>query len=291
MSANRYENHILKNATPLRDFFITLWNLFLYGGFIPALWGPSLLVTSSVFMGIPCQPVTAAISFMLPLTVYAYDYLADLEDDAATNPERCGFISRWGMKLTVTYLLLLIALLICCMNIWMIILSAAMFVTGILYAGFFKGLTERITGFKNIYLGLIWSSWAVTPLFIQNQCFPWPSSLAVFIFIFLKVYINTAFSDYKDIESDSLRGLRTLPVVYGERKSLKVLQIINGVNAAILLSGIFLAGIPLAASPAVVLCLYTALYLHFKESMGTENATLVADLEGPLHLLLLLAVV
>lgn len=93
-----------------------------------------------------------------------------------------------------------------------------------MYAGFFKGLTRYLAGFKNIYLGLIWSSWTTIPAMFGGSN---PAQTLVFIFIFLKVYVNTAFSDYKDVESDSAAGLKTLPVVFGE-KSLMILQLIKG---------------------------------------------------------------
>ena len=224
---------------------------------------------------------------MLPLTVYAYDYLADLEVDSLTNSDRSEFNRRWGERLLAAYAGVLLALLLLCMDPLIMALTASMFITGILYSRFFKELTAYLTGFKNIYLGVVWSSWTTLPAMGGRSL---PAHALVFIFIFLKVYVNTAFSDYKDVKSDSKRGLKTLPVAYGENDSLMILQLINAVGAAALSLGVLTGLIPCIGIVAVILSSYTALYLHLKPVMDINTATLIADLEGPLHLLLALGV-
>jgi len=285
MSGHLYENGSLKNATFLRELFFALKNLLIHGGFLPALWGPSLLLASSVLLESHCSPLSCGVSFMLPLTVYAYDYLADLDVDSLTNSDRSEFNRRWGKWLLAAYAGALLALLLICMDPVIVALTAALFIMGIMYAGFFKGLTRYLTGFKNIYLSLIWSSWTTIPAMGGSH----PAQALVFIFMFLKVYVNTAFSDYKDVESDSLKGLKTLPVVFGEN-SLMILQLINALGAAILSIGVLTGIIPCIGVVAVILSVYTALYLHLKPFMDIRTATLIADLEGPLHLLLALGV-
>ncbi|WP_461465112.1 UbiA family prenyltransferase [Methanothermobacter thermautotrophicus] len=264
-----------------------LKNLFIHGGFLPALWGPSLLLVSTVLLESRCGPLTWGICFMLPLTVYAYDYLADLELDSLTNSDRSEFNHKWGEWLLAAYAGALLALLLLCMDPLIMVLTASMFITGILYSRFFKGLTAYLTGFKNIYLGLVWSSWTTIPAMGGRSL---PAHILVFTFIFLKVYVNTAFSDYKDIESDAMRGLKTLPAVFGENNSLMILQLLNALGAATLSLGVLTGLIPGIGAVAVILSSYTALYLHLKPVMDVKTATLIADLEGPLHLLLGLGV-
>ncbi|MGB9838167.1 UbiA family prenyltransferase [Methanothermobacter sp.] len=285
MLGHAYETGFLKNVKILREFFSSLKDLFVYGGILPALWGPSLLLASSALLERPCRPITVVISFMLPLTVYAYDYLADSKVDSLTDPQRSHFSERWGKWIISSCAATLIALLGICRDPFMTALTVVLLTAGILYTGFFKGLTRRITGFKNIYLGLIWSSWTVLP---TAPCTLTESHLVVFTFIFLKVYVNTAFSDYKDAESDRLQGLRTLPAVYGEKGSSVILQVINASGAVVLCAGILLGLVPGTGAAAVILAIYTGLYLHLKGKMDIKRATLTADLEGPLHLILIL---
>ncbi|MCG2828852.1 UbiA family prenyltransferase [Methanothermobacter sp. K4] len=285
MSGHVYETGFLENVKILRELFSALKKLFIYGGILPALWGPSLLLASSALLKRQCSPITALISFMLPLTVYAYDYLADSKVDSFTDPGRSHFSQRWGKSIIAVCTAILILLLGICRDPFMVALTVILLTAGILYTGFFKNLTKRITGFKNIYLGLIWSSWTVLP---AAPCALTASNLLVFTFIFLKVYVNTAFSDYKDVESDRLQGLRTLPAVYGENGSSLILQVINAAGAVILCTGILLGLVPVSGAAAVILALYTCLYLHLKGEMDIKRATLIADLEGPLHLILIL---
>ncbi|WP_321210923.1 UbiA family prenyltransferase [Methanothermobacter sp. DP] len=285
MSGHVYEIGFLKNVKILREFFSALKDLFIYGGILPALWGPSLLLASSALLEKQCSPINAAISFMLPLTVYSYDYLADSRVDSLTDPRRSLFSERWGKSIIASCAVTLIVLLGICRDPFITALTVVLLTAGILYTGFFKNLTRRITGFKNIYLALIWSSWTVLPV---DPCTLTASHLVVFTFIFLKVCVNTAFSDYKDLESDRLQGLRTLPAVYGENGSSVILQVINATSAVILCAGILLRLVSGTGAAAVILAIYTGLYLHLKGEMDIKRATLIADLEGPLHLILIL---
>jgi len=212
------------------------------------------------------------------LTVYAYDYLADLEVDSLTNSDRSEFNRKWGKWLLAAYAGALLALLLLCMDPLIMVLTASMFITGILYTGFFKELTAYLTGFKNIYLGLVWSSWTTIPAMGGRSL---PAHALVFTFIFLKVYVNTAFSDYKDIESDAMRGLKTLPAVFGENNSLMILQLLNALGAATLSLGVLTGLIPGIGAVAVILSSYTALYLHLKPVMDVKTATLIAILRAP----------
>lgn len=225
------------------------------------------------------------ISFTLPLTVYAYDYLADSRVDPLTDPQRSHFSELWGKPLIAFCAATLILLLGMCRDPLMATITVILLVAGVLYTGFFKGFTRRITGFKNIYLGLIWSSWTVIPIAPHALT---ASHLVVFTFIFLKVYVNTAFSDYKDVESDRLKGLKTLPAVYGKDGSSVILQVINASGAVFLSAAIILGLVPGTGVAAVILTIYTGLYLHLKGEMDIKRATLIADLEGPLHLILIL---
>ncbi|QHN07348.1 UbiA family prenyltransferase [Methanothermobacter sp. THM-2] len=285
MLGHLYETGFLKNVKILREFLSTLKDLFVYGGILPALWGPSLLLASSALLEGHCRPITTLISFTLPLTVYAYDYLADSRVDPLTDPQRSHFSELWGKPLIAFCAATLILLLGMCRDPLMATITVILLVAGVLYTGFFKGFTRRITGFKNIYLGLIWSSWTVIPIAPHALT---ASHLVVFTFIFLKVYVNTAFSDYKDVESDRLKGLKTLPAVYGKDGSSVILQVINASGAVFLSAAIILGLVPGTGVAAVILTIYTGLYLHLKGEMDIKRATLIADLEGPLHLILIL---
>lgn len=87
--------------------------LFIYGGYLPALWGPSLNLTVCFILNISLDFRILAISFLLPLIVYSHDYHEDLENDAKTNPERANFLDpKRNKQLTLFYLTLMGILLI-----------------------------------------------------------------------------------------------------------------------------------------------------------------------------------
>ncbi len=94
-------------------------------------------------------------------------------------------------------------------------------------------------GIKNFVVAF---TWAFTILaFIYNST-NYLMSLSIFIFFFFKSFINTVLFDCKDIEGDSLAGLITIPVYFGEKRTRKILQLLNS-SFHLILTASFLSGL------------------------------------------------
>lgn len=78
-------------------------------------------------------------------------------------------------------------------------------------------------GAKNFVVAFTWAT--------TTSAFVYPAEslqlFLIFIFFFIKSFINTVIFDYKDIEGDSAAGLITLPVFFGETKMRAILQLLH----------------------------------------------------------------
>ncbi len=202
---------------------------------------------------------------MTPLIVYSYNYYEELEKDKATNPERAGHLSK---KLSIyplilgAYTVILALLLVSYANYMMMIFVIILLFCGIFYTILFKDLTRQIPGFKGAYIA---SVWALAGAFFFNFHYSmnWDVfSVLVFLFIFMRGIINVTFFDIKDIESDRAEGLKTLPVIWGKKRTLRFLKRLNVFGFLPLLAGIYMGVIPAYALSLVIFYFYDAYYLN-----------------------------
>ena len=265
--------------------------LFIYGGYLPALWGPSLNLTVCFILNISLDFRILLISFLLPLIVYSHDYHEDIEKDAKTNPERANFLDpKRSKQLTLFYLTLMGILLIWVFNFAIIVFVIALFVMGILYTGVLKGITEKITAFKNFYIALIWGSWGTFLIALYQKSALNPSFIFLFLFIYAKVIVNTIFFDLKDTKSDKKAGLKTMPAVLGIKNTISFLKGLNIITSSILLLGVLLNILPPLALFLTLFYVYTSHYLQvgYKNQGELSNKSFIADIEAILYPALLI---
>lgn len=265
----------------LRYLFI-IKNLFLYGGFIPALWGPSLLLTVSISTDLPHDIIIILVSFLLPLIIYSYDYYADMDKDLKTNPERANLDKKLNYNLIIGYVCFLIGLVIYIFNYMIILFVLSLFAMGILYASVFKRITLKIPAFKNFYLSFIWSLWGTFLLVMYNYAGINRRLIMIFLFIYAKVLLNTIFFDIKDAKSDKKEGLKTLPAVLGIFKTVTYLHILNLLTAFILILGVVLDSLPPYCLLLTIFYLYVFYYLEIikSKSQTLSKKSMLADLEA-----------
>ncbi len=168
-------------------------------------------------------------SFFLTFTVYSLDKLSNIKEDSISLPDRALFINRHKKIITC--------------------ISAVSYITAI-YLSFLKGQLALFVVLFPLFMGFVYSikifnfrlkdifavknitiasSWAVTgtffPLVVLTKSFI--LIILVFYFIFIKCFINTVLFDIRDIEGDSLNGVRTIPVFLGINKTKTILLILN----------------------------------------------------------------
>ena len=132
-----------------------------------------------------------------------------------------------------------------------------------------KDLTKKITGFKNIYTSFVWAFGGTFSLPFYYLICPGMAYVFIFLFIGAKSLLNVVFFDIKDIESDAKRGLKTIPIKYGKKKTLKLLQVLNVFSFIPLVVGVAIGALPVFTLALLALYFYTFVYL--KKAEGLER--------------------
>jgi 4-hydroxybenzoate polyprenyltransferase len=212
-------------------------------GYLTALGAPALVLTTSIITNSNINLPLLVISYLIPLIVYSYDYMSDLDKDVETNSSRYKHLQK---KIMIT-------------------------LGGLLYATALKGLTKRIPIFKNIYTVLTWSLGGTlfVPLYYSlNISLPF---LIIFIFINMKGMINAIFFDLKDSITDSNEGLKTLPVILGKGNAIKFLLILNFAAFIPLVIGVIFKILPIITLSLIIFFFYSLYYLiKAKRSINNE---------------------
>jgi len=143
---------------------------------------------------------------------------------------------------------------------------------------------------KNLVVSMVWSS---VPLFTLLY-FRAPLNVTAFslcIFIFLRTLVNTIFSDMKDVQSDSILGIKTIPTSIGLGRTRSFLMVLNTASGGLLLGMVLVGFLPLVTIFIGLVTLYGFYYISkSKEPNANLNflADFVAELEEPLEVPLII---
>ena len=191
----------------------------------------------------PSVDVCLAISLMA-FSLYSLNKLTDLKEDSINTPDRLNFLK--GRK----YLIISYSILAYLLSIYLAFLdkpsSAAIvlfpLIANILYGSrVLPGLPrlKDIPVMKNIVVA---SSWAVSTTFLPaaHMMGAILAIAVVFCFMFGKAFINTVLYDVRDIKGDSEKGVKTIPVIVGQNRTIHLLLIMNSI--LLLLAQVFILG-------------------------------------------------
>jgi 4-hydroxybenzoate polyprenyltransferase len=101
-------------------------------------------------------------------------------------------------------------------------------------------------------------------------------NLAFFLmisFVFFRMLVNTIFLDIKDSNSDKKESLITIPIVFGEEKTLRFLRLITLFSVLQILLGVYFKLLP--KSSLVFLFLVPYSFYYFSKSKIKDNFYLV----------------
>lgn len=268
------------------DFLSKIILELVHGGYLTALGAPSLVLTTMIITNSEVNIPLLIISYLLPLIVYSFDYMRDLEKDLETNSERSKHLQKkkkFYPFLLAFYISILIMLLLMFSGMNLIIFIGLITMGGLLYATALKSLTKKIPVFKNVYTVLTWSLGGT--MFV-SLFFSIPFSvpfLVVFIFINLKGMINAIFFDLKDYISDSKEGLKTLPVMIGRRNAINCLHILNVLAVIPLILGVYYGIIPAISLSLLIFFFYSFYYLRTAQNAENDKVWVklgsIADFE------------
>ncbi|AYK14913.1 MAG: UbiA family prenyltransferase [Methanosarcina flavescens] len=184
-------------------------------------------------------------------SVYTLDRGLGSEEDIVNRKELSG--SRKEIGLAVSMLTFVIGSYVLAKE-GMLALAFLPFIIGFLYS---KGITiGKFTlklkgglGVKNFVVGLTWGAF-ISGL-AGSACNSMLPIVLVFTFFGIKLFINSAIYDFKDIKGDTLAGIKTLPVTLGARNTRNFLLGLHLLSHLML--GIALINGVLGFEPLIVL--------------------------------------
>ncbi len=191
-----------------------------------------MLYFSFIILDVALKPILLCAMFLVVYGVYSLNKLTDKEEDAVNMPARSTFVQgNERFLLTLAVVSYIAALLLG----WFESPLAA----GILLIPFLSGIIYStnslsiigIPRLKDIFLVkslIVASSWAVCAAFLPAIYLHNPVKLCfTFPFFFIKVFINTVLFDVRDVEGDTLNGVKTIPVVIGIKRTRRMLLLVQ----------------------------------------------------------------
>lgn len=216
---------------------------FVYGAHLVSLGASGIILSITLIFNLPTNIFLLFIAYLILQVIYRYNYFRELQFDIKSNPERVKHLSTRKRLVQALPFILIIILYTCLYftNWATVLLATYICITGILYTEYFKKV--KVLGIKNYYTGHFWAAIVLlVPFFYElPNVYPY---LYIVLFIFIRGIVNTVFFDLKDIEDDRERDIRTFPVLWGKKKTLFILQIINIISFLPLLIGVLNNHIP-----------------------------------------------
>jgi len=183
---------------------------------IVACAGGFRIYIAFLLTGIIPKPLVILAYGLIVYSTYTLDRALGCEEDAINRRELLGANKNIGIGASI-FTFLTGAVFLAADHIYLA--SFLPFVTGYVYS---KGLSmgnytlklKGSMGSKNIVIGLTWGG--SIALIISRYTSNIFTICSVFFFFGIKMFINSALYDFKDVNGDLASGLRTLPVCLGE---------------------------------------------------------------------------
>ncbi len=248
----------------MKKIIRTIQKEFIYGGHLTSLAAVGILTSVTIIFN---QEISAALllaGYSISQIVYVCDRYKKTGEDSLTNPERVKHIEnlkKHFLVLMVFYLSIFLFFLTKLENLEAILVILFIGLGGWLFTDIFKGFTVNIVGFKNFYTAFFWA-WLV---FLAGFYYHLPlgvSLISVFMFVFLRILLDTVFCDIKDMDSDKREKLKTFPVFFGEKKTLMYLHVVNAVSFLPIILGVWLGWLPLFSLALLFFYFYGFYYLN-----------------------------
>lgn len=208
--------------------------------------------------GMASEPVAPLIVTLVFYAVYTLDRAADAGADARTHPERARFSRRNAGRMRATaaaaYVLALglaagqgaSSVAVALLPLGAVILYSYPILPRALARRVGFARLKEVPVLKNVWVSLTLAATAVLlPVTIAGGAPRWAPVAAMGAYVFGRWWINTLFFDLRDEAGDRANGLRTVPVLLGRARTLRLL---HGANA--LLGAAALAAPLLGAAPA-----------------------------------------
>lgn len=203
-----------------------------------------------------------AIAALYVQSMHTLNHLTGSQSDRYNDPVRAAFYARHRLSLTTLALLAGAAGLLTAYTRGALatVILTAISATGLSYnvnilPEHMRARYRRIKDLPGSKTVLITAAWGVVTTLLPSVAEPHVTAggvAAVFVWATCMVFVRTGFFDLLDIQGDRLVGKETIPILLGEKKSLRLLYVVLAAGIAMVLATT-LAGVlpPLGLALAV----------------------------------------
>ena len=221
------------NPTILIDYLV-------YSSLYLSFAAGSMAYISSVLHEVPFNPIVFVLGMLITYSVYNLNRKTDESEDAINHSKRYAFTKKYEKLLFSTAIGAYILALVLS---WfygpvVVVISAIPLISGLIYStpifprGFPYRRLKEIPVAKSLLVAVAWAlPPALLPVYIAGAL-PGMITLAVILFFFSLVFINTVLFDMRDVEGDRLTGVRTIPVCIGIPNTTRLLTLVNVIFGA-----------------------------------------------------------
>ncbi len=268
-------------------------NEFIYGGHLIALGAVGIVSTSAILLNIKLTWDFLIIVYLLVFISILYNRWKERLIDYLTNPDRTKNLEKYFCHIffiIISSSLIVLGVLVYFNKMISIFFVILLYIVAFLYTKYFKNITKKIIVFKNICFSLITGLLVIFLAIYYSYPLMNISFFLIFLFIFLRMFVNTIFLDIKDVESDKKQALLTIPILLRNEKTLIFLRWITILSVIPIVSGSLLGRLPRFSLMLLFVVPYS--FYYFKKSENKKNFYLtnyfLADFEFILWLPLIL---
>lgn len=269
----------LKNITlplSIKKILKTVWEQFAYGGYVIAIGDLFTFLAFAYILRVKISWDFMAVLFLIVFGCNYFNRWKEMKQDAITNPERTKVMKKYLTLIPILipiYFITALGLTIYYSSFQALLVALFLTFSGLAYTLFLKGISQKITGFKNFAISLPYSAAVILFAYYYGLSLSL-SVLLMMLFYFLRVLMSTIFFDIKDIESDTSIGLKTFPSVMGEKRTIRALKFINPLSGIPILLGVYLKVLPIFTLAILLTIPYAFYYYRTSQDQRINKAIL-----------------
>lgn len=285
------EKYFFSNVDCLFSVWKKLFSFLRVSSIFTGMTGFFVTFMAFVLLGMNPELGVCFSVFLMVFSVYSLNKLTDVKEDAINMPERISFLN--GRKRLVLYysliayfLSILLAFLDNPSTIPILFIPLA---SNALYSmKLIPGIPrfKDIPVIKNLFVAL---SWTLVCTILPAMHLKGPLSIPLpmlIYFILVKLFINAALFDIRDVKGDRENGIRTMPVLLGPKKTVGILLMLN----TTLLPWLIYAGNSIRLVSSGLILYGYAYTLYFSELRSPQLLEFFVDGEWMLASIVLLVI-
>jgi 4-hydroxybenzoate polyprenyltransferase len=213
----------------------TLLDFLVFSSLFLALECIAMAYVSCYIQQLPFSMECLIIPFLIAFAIYNLNRKTDEDEDAINRQDRYSFTKKYerslyGISLAGIGISLVLSAL---HNIAAVLVTLIPFICGTLYSvrwlppGLPYRRLKEIPFVKNIMVGFAWSFFlGLLPVALNNSSPDIRTVIMCLLFFFWGIMASTI-PDIRDRIGDEKTGVRTIPVIYGEKKTKGILTLMN----------------------------------------------------------------